>query len=96
MSACRMDEAQKKVKEKGGNRKRTDEARVDDLERPVQDLINMGHDLYRLCGRIESAAKRVKKVNPKLASAVLQKIGAIDTSARKLSMEIDDVAGVTI
>lgn len=72
------------------------EARLDDLERPVQDLVNMGRDLYRLCGRIESAAKRAKKVNPKLSGTVLRKIGDIDTLARKLSGEIDDIADVGI
>jgi hypothetical protein len=74
------------------------EAGVADLERPVQDLVELGHDLYRLVGRIESAAQRAKSVmyaiNPKLAQMVLGRIGDIDIFARKLSTEIDAMAGL--
>ena len=66
------------------------------LERSVQDLVELGHDLHRLVGRIESAAQRVKSVNPKLAQMVLGRIGDsdIDIFALKLSAEIDAMAGL--
>jgi len=69
-------------------------ARLDDLERPAQDVVNMSRDLYRLVGRIESAAKRMKRAHPQLAADVLHQLVEIDQRARRLSMDVDEALGL--
>ena len=69
-------------------------ARLDDLERPAQDVVNLSRDLYRLVGRVESAAKRMKSLHPKLAAEVLAQLPEIDRRARRLSMDVDETLGL--
>lgn len=69
-------------------------AKLTDIERPAQDLVNLSRDLYRLVGRVESAARRAKSSRPGLALAVLKQIQPIDRLARKLSMDVDEELGL--
>ena len=71
-----------------------EEAAQVDLERPAQDVLNLSKDLYRLIGRLESAAKRMKEAHPQLAGTVLKRLDGIDIAARKLATEIEDGLGI--
>lgn len=65
-----------------------------DLEKPTQDVLDLSRDLYRLVGRLESAARRMKSTRPELALAVLKQVEDLDRRARRLSMDIDEALGL--
>jgi hypothetical protein len=69
-------------------------ARLDDLERPAQDVVNMCRDLYCLVGRIEERAKTLKAVHPEVAATVLKQVQDLDRLARRLSMDVDEGLGI--
>lgn len=70
------------------------EAGFGDLEKPAQDMVNLCRDLYRLVGRIESAARRMKRVHPALSANVLNQLVSIDQKARYLSVDVDETLGL--
>jgi hypothetical protein len=57
--------------------------------------MSLSRDLYRLVGRIESAARLMKSVHPQIAAKVLNQLPEIDRRARRLSMYVDDELGLS-
>lgn len=82
------------VREARALRQGVEEATLQDLERPAQDVINMCRELYRLAGRIEERAKTLKTLHPEAGMLVLRYISDIDTKSRKMSRELEDRLGL--
>jgi len=68
------------------------EALVGDPEFAAQSLWNQSHELYRLVGTMESAAKLMKQNSEKgqVALDALKELRTIDQKARKLASFLDD------